>query len=255
MIIRILSLFSCLIIAQHADSQRNLSDSAIGTPLLGIQYGLSWTAGDLQDRYGLFNNAGFATGYKFKSNWYVGVEGDFMFGKDIRMSPSDIFGHLADSKGNITDQNGDIASILLFSRGFHANIEVGRVFSKLGHNNNSGLMIKVGGGYLNHRMRIESNEQVIPSLEKDYKKGYDRLTTGFNASQFIGYLFMADHGFLNFYGGFFIQEGFTTNKRNAFYDQPGVPVPTETRLDILYGAKLGWLIPVYKRRPKDFYYN
>lgn len=252
---RILTILICLLASNHADSQRNLADSAIGTPLLGIQYGLSWTAGDLHDRYGLFNNAGFASGYKFKSNWYVGAEADFMFGKDIRMPITDIFGHLADSKGNITDQNGDIATILLFSRGFHVNIEVGKVFSKLGHNNNSGLFIKIGGGYLNHRMRIESNSQVIPSLELDYKKGYDRLTTGFNSSQFIGYLFMADHSFLNFYGGFFIQEGFTTNKRNAFYDQPGIPVSTKTRMDILYGAKLGWLIPVYKRRPKDFYYN
>ncbi len=252
---RILIIIVCLLIAKQADSQRNLSDSAIGTTLLGIQYGLSWTAGDLKDRYGLFNNAGFATGYKFKSNWYLGAEADFMFGKDIRMPIVDIFGHLADSKGNITDQNGDIASILLFSRGFHVNIELGKVFSALGHNSNSGLFIKVGGGYLNHRMRIESNEQVIPSLEKDYKRGYDRLTTGFNTNQFIGYLFMADQGFLNFYGGFFIQEGFTKNRRNAFYDQPGVPVPSETRLDILYGAKLGWLIPIYKRKPKDYYYN
>ena len=236
-------------------SQRNMSDSTIGTPLLGIQYGLSWTGGDLAERYGLFNNVGFASGYKFSNNFYLGVEGDFMFGRDIRMDVNEIFGHLADSKGNITDINGDIGTVLLFSRGFHVNIEVGKVFSRLGHNENSGLFVKVGGGYLNHRMRIETNDHVIPSLELDYKRGYDRLTTGFNLSQFVGYLFMANNNFLNFYAGFFIQEGFTQNKRTVFYDQPDTPVPSDTRLDILYGVKLGWLIPVYKRRPKDFYYN
>jgi hypothetical protein len=26
------------------------------------------------------------------------------------------------------------------------------------------------------------------------------------------------------------------------------------RLDILYGARLGWIIPVYKRPPQDVYY-
>ena len=29
-------------------------------------------------------------------------------------------------------------------------------------------------------MKIETNEQVVPQLELDYKKGYDRLTTGIN---------------------------------------------------------------------------
>jgi hypothetical protein len=66
---------------------------------------------------------------------------------------------------------------------------------------------------------------------------------------------MSDNSFLNFYTGFFIQEGFTQNRRSVFFDQPIIPVPTETRIDILYGVKLGWLIPVYKRKPKEFYYN
>lgn len=235
--------------------QRNLADSAISTPLVGIQYGGSWSGGDLADRYGFFNNVGFAAGYKLRSNWYFGTEGDFMFGNTIKLSGYELFGHLADSHGNITDQNGDIATVLLFSRGFHVNLEVGRVFPQLGHNANSGLFIKLGGGYLNHRIRIETNDHVVPLIEKEYKRGYDRLTTGFNASQFVGYLFMSDNSFLNFYAGAFIQEGFTKNRRTMFYDQPNTPVPTDTRLDILYGFKIGWLVPVYKRRPRDFYYN
>lgn len=246
---------TALILAGKAYSQRSLGDSAIATPLLGIQYGGSWSGADLADRYGFFNNVGFAAGYKLRSNWYFGAEGDFMFGNTIRMSGYELFGHLADSKGNITDQNGDIATVLLFSRGFHANLEVGRLFPALGHNANSGLLVKIGGGYLNHRIRIETNDHVVPLLETDYKRGYDRLTTGFNTSQFIGYLFMSDNNFLNFYGGFFMQQGFTKNRRPVFYDQPDTPVPTDTRLDVLYGFKVGWLVPAYKRRPRDYYYN
>lgn len=238
-----------------AFTQRNMADSTISTPLFGVQYGIGWTSGDLADRYGEFNHVGLVAGYKFRGNWYAGVEGNFLFGKKIRMNIPEIFGALVDSKGNITDQNGDIANVQLFTRGLQVNLEVGKVFSRLGHNENSGVMVKIGGGYLNHRMRIETNDQVVPALEKDYKRGYDRLTTGFNASQFLGYLFMSDNNFLNFYAGGFIDEGFTKNRRTYFYDIPGVPAPTETRLDILYGFKIGWLIPVYKRKPKDFYYN
>jgi hypothetical protein len=66
---------------------------------------------------------------------------------------------------------------------------------------------------------------------------------------------MANSGFLNFYVGFYFQEGFTQNKRTIFFDQPDLPVSTATRFDFQYGAKLGWLIPFYKRQPKDFYYD
>jgi hypothetical protein len=236
-------------------SQRNMADSIIPTPLLGVQYGGTWSDGDLKERFSYFNHVGIAGGYKFQKNWYLGIAGDFMFGNKVKLSHEQLFHHLMDSKGNITDQNGDIATILTFSRGFHVNLEGGKVINKLGHNKNSGLFIKIGAGYLNHRIRIESNDHVVPLLEKEYRKGYDRLTTGFNTSQFIGYLFMADNNFLNFYTGFYIQEGFTKNRRTIFWDQPDVPVPNNIRMDIMYGFKFGWLIPVYKRVPKDYYFN
>jgi hypothetical protein len=116
-------------------------------------------------------------------------------------------------------------------------------------------MVQVGAGYLNHRLRIETQEQVVPQLELDYKKGYDRLTTGWNLHQFVGYSFMANSGFFNFYGGIYFQEGFTRNRRTIFFDKPDEPVSTETRFDLQYGLRLGWYIPVYKRQPKDFYYE
>lgn len=236
-------------------SQRNMVDSIIPTPLFGVQYGGTWSEGDLKERFGYFNHVGIAGGYKFQKNWYVGIAGDFMFGNKITLTHHDLFHHLMDSYGNITDQNGDVGTILTFARGFHVNLEAGKVFNQLGHNKNSGLFIKIGGGYLNHRIRIESNDHVVPLLEKEYRKGYDRLTTGFNTSQFIGYLFMSDNSFLNFYAGFYMQEGFTKNRRTIFWDKPNEPVPTNTRLDIMYGFKIGWLIPVYKRVPKDYYYD
>lgn len=236
-------------------SQRNMMDSIIPTPLLGVQYGGTWSGGDLKARYGYFNQVGGTIGYKFNKNWYLGVEGDFLFGNKIKISDYDLFHNFVDSYGNITDQNGDIGSVLTFSRGFHVNIEGGKVINKAGHNKNSGLFLKLGVGYLSHKIRIETNNNVIPLLEKDYRKGYDRLTTGVNLNQFIGYLFMSGNNFLNFYAGFYMQEGFTKNRRTLFWDQPNEPVSTKTRFDLLYGFKVGWLIPIYKRAPKSFYFD
>lgn len=233
--------------------QRNVKDSIIGTPWVSIQYGLNWTAGDLKERLGVLNNIGFFAGYKTKRNWIFGAEGGFLFGNKIH--ETGILNNLADSKGNITDQNGDIAIIRILSRGFFANAVVGKVIPVFNTNKNSGILLNVGIGYTAYKYRIETQENVVPQIELNYRKGYDRLTAGINTSQFIGYSYMANQGAFNFYGGFYIQEAFTQNQRNIFYDQPNIPVDKSIRTDILYGFKVGWMIPIYKRVPKEFYYN
>jgi hypothetical protein len=254
-------LFLCLFLLPiRSIGQRNVKDSIIGTPLIGVHYGAIWTAGDLADRYGFMNHVGINGGYKTKHNWYFGLDGNFMFGNRIKAEePTDefygIFDHLTDSYGNITDVNGDTAIVILYSRGFNANVVFGKLIPVLSPNKNSGIMIQLGFGYLMHRLRIETQEQVVPQLELDYKKGYDRLTSGWNSHQFVGYSYMGNSGFYNFYAGFYIQEGFTQNNRTIFFDQPDVPVSTKTRLDIQYGFRLGWYVPVYKRKPRDYYFD
>ncbi len=244
-------LLTCLSIIGH--SQRNVKDSAIGTVWLSIQYGLSLTSGDLADRHGYFNSIGVYGGYKTKKNWVFGGEGNFLFGGDVRVP--NLFDGLTDSYGNITDQNGDIAIVVVYSRGMYIDASVGKIIPVWSPNENSGLYFNFGAGYLAHKIRVETQDHVVPELELDYRKGYDRLTTGFNAQQFIGYSYMANRGFVNFYGGFYVMEGFTFNRRTIFFDRPEEPVSTDMMLDLIYGVKLGWLIPIYKRKPKEYYFN
>ena len=234
-------------------AQRNVQDSVIGTPMIGVHYGGNWTAADLAHRYGFMNHIGIMVGYKTNRNWFMGLDGNFMFGNQIKMSG--LFDHLIDSYVHITDVNGDTAIVMVYSRGLNVNIAFGSVIPVLSPNENSGIFLHAGVGFLLHKLRVETQEQVVPQLELEYKKGYDRLTFGPNFHQFIGYSFMANGGFYNFYGGFYLQEGFTKNKRTIFFDQPDIPVSTSIRLDIQYGFKIGWMIPFYKRQPKDFYYD
>ncbi|MCF8410006.1 MAG: hypothetical protein K9G31_01835 [Crocinitomicaceae bacterium] len=234
-------------------SQRNVKDSAIATPWIGVHYGGNFTAGDLADRYGYLNHLGIIAGYKTATNWYIGMESNFIFGNQVRVTG--LLNDLIDSYGNLTDVNGDIARIFVLPRGLNINVSVGKVFPVLSPNNNSGIFVNGGLGYLIHHMRIETNDQVVPQLELNYRKGYDRLTSGVNLHQFIGYAFMANSGFYNFYGGFYAQEGFTKNLRTINLDEPEVPVSSKTRIDIQVGFRLGWMIPFYKRKPKDFYFN
>ena len=242
-----------LFVAHFSFSQWSKIDSTISRPWIGIEYGGNWTQEDLAERYGFMNHLGIIVGYKTSKNWFYGIESCFQFGNNVRMTG--VFDHLVDSYGNITDVDGNIADVLVYPRGFSSNLTIGKIIPILGSNKNSGLFIHSGVGYLLHHMKIETNEQVIPQIELDYKKGYDRLTTGINLHQFIGYNFMSNHGGYHFFGGFYAQEGFTKNRRTINFDQPDTPVSTELRLDVQIGFKLGWVIPIYKRKPKDFYFN
>lgn len=252
-LLRVGLFFALISSAFFSWGQRNVRDSAIATPWVSVHYGLNWTGGDLADRYGLLNHLGSMVSYKTTKNWVLGVEGNFIFGNQIRIQG--MFDHLVDEFGNITDVNGDIALVAVNARGFNANLLVGKVFPVWSPNENSGLFVHGGLGYVQYKARVETQEQVIPLLELDYRKGYDRYTTGLNAHQFVGYAFMANQGLVNFYGGLYVQEGFTYNRREVFFDQPDVPVSKSMMFDLQYGFKVGWFIPIYQRKPKDYYFE
>lgn len=242
-----------LCVRPSVTAQRNVRDSIIGTPWIGVQYGGNWTQGDLADRYGYLNHIGATAGYKTSKNWFWGLEGNFLFGNQVRMTG--LFDHLVDSYGNIIDINGNIGMVYVFPRGFNVNLAVGKIIPVLSPNQNSGIWIHGGVGYLLHKLRVETQEQVIPQLELDYRKGYDRLSTGVNLHQFVGYAFMSNQGLVNFYAGFYASQGLTRNRRELFFDQPDVPVDQSLRMDAQIGFKVGWFIPIYRRQPKDFYFN
>ena len=247
-------LFACFILfSREANAQRNVSDSIIPSTWLAVQYSGGFTGGDLADRYGYLSHVGILAGYKNKKNWVFALDAAFMFGSQVRLTG--VFDHLVDSYGNITDQNGDIAVVQALPRGMYANGTVGKVIPVLSPNPNSGIYVNFGVGYLLHHLRVETQDHVVPQLELDYRKGYDRMTTGFNTSQFIGYTLMADESPINFFAGFYAQQGFTYNRRTIFFDTPDVPVSPDLRLDLQFGFKVGWMIPIYQRQPRDFYFD
>ena len=191
--------------------------------------------------------------WKDAHNWVYGFEGNFIFGSQVKTK--DLFVNLVDSNGQIYDEGGSAGLVVVNARGFNIDATFGKVIPVFSPNENSGLFLRGGVGYLQHKIRVETQDQYIPTLETSYRKGYDRYTTGFNFHEFVGYSFMANQGVVNFYGGFYFSQGLTKNRREIFFDQPDTPVPTNWRLDGQMGIKLGWYIPIYERKPKEFYYD
>lgn len=225
-------------------------DSAIALPLIGIHVGGQTPGGDLSQRFGPNLNAGGAFMYKTRKNWLVGIEGNYMFGRNVK---EDVLKQLKTENGSIIDNEGYPADIRITERGIGVHVWGGRVFQFLSANPNSGLMFMVGGGYLQHKINLYDAQQKIAAVKGDLKTGYDRLTNGFSTSQFLGYLFLSENRMLNFYFGFEAYQGFTKSVRKLNYDT-GLP-DTKKRLDLLYGFRFGWILPLYKKKPNEYYYN
>lgn len=231
--------------------QLNVRDSSIRQLFAGINYKFNLPGGDFADRWGISHEIGLDVHHKFKNNLTVGIDGGFIFGNSLKDTL--IFADVFNSYGAITSLSGAPASVLFLLRGAHGSADVGYLFSALGHNPNSGIWVNAGIGYFMHKIRIESLYDDVPQLEGDYRKGYDHMTMGFSTKQFVGYLFQHNTRFLNFYAGFEFIQGFTYNVRNYNFNLEG-PDPG-LKLDFMYSAKFGWMIPMYKRQPKAIYYD
>jgi len=221
-------------------------------PMISFTYGHYLPAGDLLKRFGNNSGIGGAFHYKLKNNFIIGAEGNFMFSRNVKedgiLAPID-----SDDNGYVFNEDGQVAQILLFERGYTLGITTGKIFPIIGPNPNSGLMIKAGIGFMQHKIRIEHQLDIIPQLEGDYIKGYDRLSNGLMLSQFIGYFNMSSNRFTNFYIGAEFFEGFTQNRRGFNYDTR--QTDTARRTDIFMGMKIGWCILLYKRTASNYYYN
>ncbi len=225
-------------------SQVSVKDSSISTPILGLSYGYYFPSGDMADRFGNNSSVQLNLDFKSKKKAMIGINGSYFFGNSIKEN-------LFDSLGYIINKNGEFADIRLFERGFTTSITLGRIFTLKKPNQNSGIVFNVGFGFMQHKIRIEAIGNNTPQLSKQYKKGYDRLSNGFLLSQNIGYLYLSNNRLANFYIGFECMQGFTKNRRSYNFDT--MEQDTKKRIDILYGAKLSWILPLYKKAPQEFY--
>lgn len=199
------------------------------------------TAGDLADRFGGITGYGLGVDYITGNNWIVGTEGNVYFGSLVR---EDVLAPIRNSSDFIVGNNGSISNIGLRMRGWSVGGRIGKLIPFGSRKKRMGIRITAGAGYLQHRIRIQDDpEAPVAGLSNEYKKGYDRKTDGLNISEFIGYQYFANNRRINFYLGVELNQGITKSVRGYNYD---LRMPdTETRLDMSYGIRAGWILPFY----------
>jgi len=221
--------------------------------MINLSYGGYQPGGDMSDRFGFTNIAGGEIGYKFRAGIYISGGMHFMFGSDVREEL-----HMDNLKYNgqtILNFNGSPAEIRTWQRGYTIPVRVGWIFPRLDPfqaNSNSGPYIELGTQFIQHKIRVEDIGNQVPSLNKIFKPGYDRLTNGMGIMQSIGYRYFATNKLVNFFIAMEFMQNFTESRRDVQYDvAEWNPAP---RKDFLIGIRGGWSIPIYRMTKSTYFY-
>lgn len=252
--IRSLLLFSLLVllIPSVGTAQVNLKDSALGIHMFYPVYGYGMPGGDMAKRFGFSHQLGAGYMYKAENGWSIALESNLIFRDGVK-NPGNVLSGITTSDGFVIDEGGVFANVMLLERGFTVWAKVGKLFPvAFGPNPNSGILVQLGGGMLQHKIRIEVPSNSAPQLNGDYKKGYDHLCNGPAISQFIGFQHLGNARKVNFFAGLEFVQAYTLSRRSYYFNE--MVRPNEKRIDLLSSLKVGWYLPLYKKTRQKFYY-
>ncbi len=254
MLKRLLVLLFPIVLAAPSSAQVNLKDTTIGMGMFYAAYSYQLPGGGLSKLFGGNSSVGGGFLYKLRTNWLIGGEGNFLFGGDVKNSDA-LTLMMQDSDGLLIDENGYGAAINYYERGYSIYGKFGKIFPfypTLAPNRNCGITVMLGGGYIQDKIRMNNPDGTTPQINGDYAKGYDRLNNGIALNASLGYLFMSNTRLFNFYLGFEFIQAWTKSARK--YDFDRMAYDNTKYSSQFYGFKVCWFVPIYARKPKEFYY-
>lgn len=207
---------------------------------MSFDYGMQFPFGDLDARFGA--NNGLGTSFEImevKNHFFAGVRGSFLFGRTVNDDPLSI---LRTDQGDIIGNDRALADVGYRQRGYFVGAYAGKVFPLGTKNPDSGIKLAVGGGLLQHKIRLQDESGSITQITEEYAKGYDRMTNGPAIYSFLGYQYLAKNRMLNFLVGMDYHVGFTENKRAYNFDEKRRD--DTKRVDQLIGFRIGLILPI-----------
>jgi hypothetical protein len=207
--------------------------------------------GDMAKRFGGSFRVGPALLYKTKSNWMFGVKSDFIFSDKVK--EDSLMQTIRSSDGSFVDQQGHRIGVGIYERGYDIGLQLGRIFNFNKSHPDDGLLLMTTAGFIQHKIRIFDRDKTVPQLRGEYVKGYDRLTNGWFIEQFVGYNHFADNGLINYNIGLDFLAGFTQGRRSYLYDV--MRKDDKSRIDLLFGLKVGWYIPIFHRKSEELFFQ
>lgn len=210
-------------------------------------YAVQIPQADLKERFRTFSSIGLGTIYKTKRNLTFGIDYDWYFGNRIKESGT--FSSITLDSGQIIDSDGNFSIVRLNIKGNYLTANVGYLINVPKDEPNSGILIQLGFGWMQHKIDVVSSQNKIPQLNGEYEKGYDKLTHGFAMKQFVGYQHLVNRNHFHFRIGLEFNEGFTQGRRT--WDFNANKSGLDKRLDGTIAIKAGVVLPVFTKAKSD----
>ena len=206
--------------------------------------------GELSQKYGNNSAVGGTYFLENKNNIIIGIEGNYIFGNNIK--DSTIFDNITTSTGAIIGADGNYANINLMQRGFDSHIFIGYAFH-FSQENLSGIYVYQGIGYLQHQIFIDTKNQNVPQLSEEMKKGYDNFSNGISTKFNLDYKYYHKKGRFQISSGLNYTIAYTKNQRpynfanQEYYN-------SVRKWDKLLGCKIEVIIPINRKNEEEFHY-
>ena len=214
--------------------------------LLRVGGGFYLTGADLAKGFPQFASMPAGLYYKSSNNLTVGI--NYMPFWGSRVNYTNLFGNMPGPSGEILDQNGFPTVIRYYMRGYSSTLTVGKLLG--GKRDGAGQFeIALGGGFMQHYVKLRFDAGRTPQLEGEYAKGYDRLTNGLQLVQHFRWHYLNPET-ISLFAGVDVSQGFTKNRRSWNYADGG---PDNSRhFDFYSGISAGIIIPLsLKARVQD----
>lgn len=231
-----------------ANAQSSIKDTPLAATIISAHYGYYFPVADMAKRFGNNSAIGGSLHRKMANNYFVGLNGDFIFGRKVY---DDAFLDSLSNNDDLIGYTGTIAEVALYERGFTAYADCGKLLNLKTLNPNSGILVSAGVGFMQHKIRIVDLDEVLLQLDKEYQKGYDRLTNGLMLTQSVQFLNLDAHHRINFKVGLDLKQAFTRNRRSWNFDEH--KQDNTLRFDMLIGLKGSWMLPLYSKHEERFY--
>lgn len=269
---KILTALLALTLAGTASSQVKLTVDTLQCHIVGFSAGiqaplggsnsLGLEGGNMKDLYsGPYLNFGLEWDYLFRNGWMLSLDGDLWFGynSDNLKLRIERMGDIYNSQGSAMSWGGTDGVVTAYNRSLAVRPGVAKVFHILPKDPNSGLLLKLSGGWWMQKTVFsqDMNESEVPQLTGQYQYLYDHLRHGVILTESIGFTYMSNlNTYINIKVTFDISQCWSWASRPYTIDNVmGLNGKDESRyFDLMFGIKLSWLFPITGRTSYDYYY-
>jgi hypothetical protein len=223
-------------------------ETPAGTRALILKTGAGMNLGiaDLSKRFPTFGMLPAELYYKTQKDITFGLAFNQYLGN--RVTVDSLYGGIIGNSQIMFDNQGFPGLIRYYMRGYSLQATAGKIFPIKEQWKHSGIEVRLGVGFMEHKIKAKFDKGKLPQIEGAYAYGYDKLSNGAIFSQTINFHYLNTET-VSVYAGINFGQAITKNRRS--WDYGLMRRDLTLRKDMFIGISGGLLIPIMLKGSKS----